>query len=164
MSPHGRQRQRSPPQAEEILAQAGELAAEGYRVLAVADGDVEDPGVKLSLAQFSGLTFLGLAAMSDPPRAEAKDAVAACQRAGITVGMVTGDHPVTARAVAHDLNLLPDDKQVVTGGDLAEAAELGEQALDRLVRGVPWLPRQPGAIAPPSCCRCHRTGGSLRPY
>jgi len=77
-----------------------------------------------------GLTLLGLAAMSDPPRPEARDAVAACRRAGIEVSMVTGDHPVTAAAVARDLGLAGE---VVTGADLAAAARAGEPALDALV-------------------------------
>jgi magnesium-transporting ATPase (P-type) len=122
-----------PLEPEEILAQAGELAAEGYRVLAVAEGEVAGSAAALAPTSPAGLTFLGLVAMSDPPRPEAKEAIAASQRAGITVGMVTGDHPVTARAVARDLDLLQDDSQVVTGSELAAADELDEQALDRLV-------------------------------
>jgi magnesium-transporting ATPase (P-type) len=119
-----------------ILAQASELAAEGYRVLAVAAGTTDITGSEFSSTQLSGLTFLGLVAMSDPPRGEAKDAVAACQRAGITVAMVTGDHPITARAIARDLNMVETDAQVVTGSELADAARLGEQAMDQLVRST----------------------------
>ena len=115
---------------DEILAQAAELAGEGYRVLAVATGPAGD-GSTLT-APPAGLCLLGLVAMSDPPRAEAKDAVLACQRAGITVAMVTGDHPVTARTVARDLNLLSSDDQVTTGSALAEAARWGEAAFDKL--------------------------------
>jgi Ca2+-transporting ATPase len=115
---------------DEILAQAAELAGEGYRVLAIATGTAGE-ATRLS-APLSGLCLLGLAAMSDPPRAQAKDAVLACQRAGITVAMVTGDHPVTAQTVARDLNLLSGDDQVTNGGLLAEAAKWGQTAFDKL--------------------------------
>jgi magnesium-transporting ATPase (P-type) len=122
-----------PLNEDEILAQAAELAGEGYRVLAAATGRVEGIDDELTSSRLKGLTFLGLVAMSDPPRAEAKDAVAACRRAGIDVAMVTGDHPITARAVARDLMLIEHDDQVATGSEIADAAEVGEQAMDRLV-------------------------------
>ncbi|MFM1891131.1 MAG: hypothetical protein RLZ44_208 [Pseudomonadota bacterium] len=125
----------APLDADEILAQASELAADGYRVLSLAAGATGAAAERFSAADLQDLTFLGLVAMSDPPRREAKAAIATCQRAGITVAMVTGDHPVTAGAVARDLELLTSDSQVVTGTDLSEAAELGGQALDRLVAG-----------------------------
>ena len=64
----------TPLNADEILAQASELASEGYRVLAVATGDTNIPDSESSSAQLIGLTFIGLVAMSDPPRREAKDA------------------------------------------------------------------------------------------
>ena len=52
------------------------------------------------------MTFLGLAGMIDPPRPEAKSAIAICAQAGIRAVMITGDHPVTAQAVARELGLL----------------------------------------------------------
>lgn len=121
---------------EEILAQAEELAGEGYRVLAVAVGPVAGDLDDLYPDQLKGMTFAGLVALSDPPRAEARDAVEACRRAGIIVGMVTGDHPVTARSVAHDLDLIGspigNEGQVTTGAEIAEAAMAGQEVLDRL--------------------------------
>jgi Ca2+-transporting ATPase len=117
-------------EADELHAQAAELASDGYRVLAIAFG--EAPEDELISARLDNLTFAGLVAMSDPPRPEAKEAVDACQRAGITVGMVTGDHPVTARAVARDLNLVHDDREVTTGAELADAAAQSEQQFDAL--------------------------------
>ncbi|MDF1553714.1 MAG: HAD-IC family P-type ATPase [Deferrisomatales bacterium] len=123
-----------PLRAEEILAQATQLAAGGFRVLAVAAGATEAPGGEFSSADLAGLTFLGLVAMSDPPRAEARESIAACQGAGITVAMVTGDHPVTAAAVARDLDLVEGDGQVTTGLEVARAVGQGETALDSLVR------------------------------
>jgi len=119
-------------EADRILAQAGELAAGGYRVLAVAAGPAGDS--ERLAGEPSGLCLLGLVAMSDPPRAEAEAAVLACQRAGITVAMVTGDHPGTASAVAHDLHLLDSEHQVTTGSALAEAAARSASDFDALCR------------------------------
>jgi len=118
---------------EEILAQAEELAGDGYRVLAIAHGRVDADCRQIESRQLGNLTFAGLVAMSDPPRAEARDAVLTCRNAGITVGMVTGDHPITARAIAHDLELASSGDEVTTGAELAEADAQGQEALDRLV-------------------------------
>jgi Ca2+-transporting ATPase len=63
------------------------------------------------------MTLLGLVGMIDPPRAEAAEAIRACERAGIRVVMITGDHPITARAVAGELGLIRTGR-VVTGADL----------------------------------------------
>jgi calcium-translocating P-type ATPase len=114
-----------------IRAQEHSLAAQGYRVLALAEGRLAlVPGEAFSRAHLQGLGFLGLAAMSDPPRPEARGAIQACRRAGIDVSMVTGDHPVTALAVARDIGLLGE---VATGAEIAAAAADGEPALDKLV-------------------------------
>jgi magnesium-transporting ATPase (P-type) len=121
---------------EEILAQAEELAGEGYRVLGLATGKAAPASDGLYPDQLRGMTFAGLVALSDPPRAEAEDAVEACRRAGIQVAMVTGDHPVTARSVAHDLDLMDgataNGDRVATGAEIAEAAGAGPEVLDRL--------------------------------
>ena len=74
---------------------AAELAQRGLRVLAIADGDRD-----------VDLRLLGLVGFSDPPRAEAIDAIAAARRAGIRSVMITGDHPMTARAIAAELGLV----------------------------------------------------------
>jgi Ca2+-transporting ATPase len=121
--------------ADTVLSQAQALAADGYRVLAIADGSVALPqGAVFSREHLSGLCFLGLVAMTDPLRPEAKDAVDACHRAGIRVVMVTGDHPATAFAVARELGLAEKPDQVATGGALADAARHGERAFDADVR------------------------------
>ncbi|MGE5169924.1 MAG: cation-translocating P-type ATPase [Rudaea sp.] len=119
--------------ADGIRAQEHALAGEGYRVLAIAQGPLAlQPGESLSRERLRNLAFLGLVAMSDPPRPEARDAVAACRRAGITVAMLTGDHPVTALSVARDLGLAQDPAEVVTGADVAQASAEGDPALDAL--------------------------------
>jgi magnesium-transporting ATPase (P-type) len=104
-----------------------ELAARGLRVLAVARRPVEsDHPPRTSTEAESGLTLLGLLALEDPPRREAAVAIAACRRAGIRVGMITGDHPATALAIAREVGLSTGAELVLLGRDLpADGAELG---------------------------------------
>lgn len=101
-----------------ILAQAQVMASEALRVLAVA----YKPGAVLETVE-QGLIFLGLAGMIDPPRPEAKAAIAVCAEAGIRPVMITGDHPITAQAVAHELGLLRDGGCVLTGPELEEMTD-----------------------------------------
>ncbi len=101
-----------------ITKQAENLATEGYRVLALVSGEIKKE--EFSDNQLKNLTFIGLVGVIDPLRSEAKDAVIACQQAGIVVAMVTGDHPVTAFAIARELGLANDQKQVVTGSELKQ--------------------------------------------
>lgn len=107
----------------EALAAAERLAAAGYRVIAVAAGRV----ALAAEASLAGLHLLGFAALIDPLRPEASEAVAAAQRAGIRIVMVTGDHPLTALAIARQLDLAETRDEVVTG---AELARLNGEALD----------------------------------
>lgn len=113
--------------------QAQQLAADGYRLLAVADGTLAPEEAE----HFSGddlhhLTLLGVTAMIDPLRPSAKAAIAACRRAGIEVCMITGDHPATALAIARELELADSRDQVVTGSQLKEAEQAGPEALAAL--------------------------------
>ena len=112
----------------EILAQAQALAGEALRVLGIAS----KLNVTPETAE-SGMTFLGLAGMIDPPRPEAKAAIALCADAGIRPVMITGDHPMTARAVAHELGLLHNGGRVVTG---AELEEMSDEQLKREVEEI----------------------------
>jgi Ca2+-transporting ATPase len=89
-----------------------QMAANGLRVLAIATKE----GASTSDAE-SGMTLIGLVAMLDPPRPEARAAVETCRHAGIRAVMITGDHPLTARAVAQELGML-GDQRVVTGQEL----------------------------------------------
>lgn len=116
-----------------LLQQAEQLAAEGYRILAVARGARSEPAEKLESGMLQGLTFMGLIGMIDPLRPEATAAVARCRAAGIEVAMVTGDHPATALSIARELGMAESMTQVVTGQQLMQAAEAGEQAVDQLV-------------------------------
>ena len=97
---------------ENLLAMARSMAGDALRVLAIAS----KPNATLEDAQ-TGMTFLGLVGMIDPPRPEAKNAIAICEQAGIRPVMITGDHPVTAQAVASELGLLKTGR-VVTGAEL----------------------------------------------
>ncbi|GAB4446409.1 MAG: cation-translocating P-type ATPase [Anaerolineales bacterium] len=96
----------------QALDAAKDFASQALRVLAVAS----KPDAALDSAQ-TGMTFLGLTGMIDPPRPEAKAAIAVCEEAGIRPVMITGDHPLTAQAVARELGLLKTGR-VVTGAEL----------------------------------------------
>ncbi len=110
------------------------MSWEALRVLAVACKELEDiPSPLTPETLESGLTFLGLVGMIDPPRAEARDAVAVCRRAGIKPVMITGDHVATASAIARDLDILRQDDRAVTGAEL-DAMSDGE--LERRVSQI----------------------------
>ncbi len=99
-----------------LLQQAEAFAAQGLRVLAFARAEHNDDAVEHHEVR-SGLTFLGLQAMIDPPRPEAAAAIAACYKAGIAVKMITGDHPVTALAIAKQLHMRHTER-VISGAQL----------------------------------------------
>jgi magnesium-transporting ATPase (P-type) len=118
-----------------VETQAKALAAEGYRVIAMACGDVEvGEEEDFNHKHLVNLTLIGLVGLIDPLRPEAKHAVAKCRSAGIQVAMVTGDHPVTAFAIGRELNLLEDETQVVTGPQLKAATN--DDEMDRMTRGA----------------------------
>jgi len=105
---------------QEILRVSDRMAADGLRVLCVAmrkwdslPDDMDPDKVE------DGLTIIGLTGMMDPPREEAKEAVAMCKSAGIKPVMITGDHPITAREIAKRLGILDkDSKAILTGREL----------------------------------------------
>ena len=100
------------------------MARDGLRVLAVASRqwDAVPADGKPETVEH-GLTLLGLVGLLDPPREEAKAAVATCRTAGITPVMITGDHPATARAIARHLGILDDSDAVLTGRELATLSD-----------------------------------------
>lgn len=94
------------------------LLQDGYRVLALAEGAVPSIPATVTEADLPPLTMLGLVGFIDPARPEARTAIAKCQTAGITVAMVTGDHPLTAFSIARDLGMSDDESQVIAGAEL----------------------------------------------
>jgi magnesium-transporting ATPase (P-type) len=113
---------------DELRSAAETMARAGYRVLAVAEGAAPE-GIDESVnpPDPTGLSCLGLVGMIDPLRAGVREAVADARGAGVQTIMVTGDHPVTALAIARDLGLAERPEEVVTGPDMAamSAGELG---------------------------------------
>jgi P-type Ca2+ transporter type 2C len=113
---------------QQIHDQAQEMASQALRVLGIAS----KPDVTPETAE-RGMTFLGLVGMIDPPRPEAKQAIAVCAEAGIRPVMITGDHPLTAQAVAQELGLLSTGGRVVTGTELEE---MSDEQLERDVESI----------------------------
>lgn len=118
---------------EARLSEAEEMAGKGYRVLAFAQGAAPDSGPEHVPAEPSGLKFLGFVGMIDPLRACAREAVRNCHDAGISVLMVTGDHPITALAIAKDLGLAESHEQVIIGRRLEGKSP---EALEDIVKNV----------------------------
>ncbi len=114
----------TPARRAEILQSNEALAGEALRTLGVAGRWMEED----ALAEHAvhpderveqGLVFAGLIGMIDPPRPEAKDAVARAKKAGIRPLMITGDHPRTAAVIAQELGIISENGRVITGADLA---------------------------------------------
>ncbi len=118
--------------AEKLSDQALELARDGMRVLALASREMSSEQDSIEEEDLKDLQFLGLAAMSDPPKEEVKSAIATCHEAGIVVKMITGDHPSTASAIGKELGLANAGK-AMTGEDLEKA---GEGELQNIVKEV----------------------------
>ncbi len=111
-------------EAEAVLAEAAQLANEGYRVLAFAKREFSRLPESLDAQTVErDLTFLGLVALIDPPRPEVPQAVNDCLTAGITPVMITGDHPGTAMAIARRLGITDDDRAMLSGDELAKISD-----------------------------------------
>ncbi len=120
---------------EKIETTAHEMAASGYRVLAVASGEFEnfEKQEYYDDEDISGLTFNGLVCFIDPLRNEAKSAIETCKHAGIKVLMITGDHPATAMNIARELEIADKNTEAVTGQMLSEAGPVDSPAYEKLV-------------------------------
>ncbi|MHB8763681.1 MAG: cation-translocating P-type ATPase [Deferrisomatales bacterium] len=118
-----------------IVAQNKAMAQQALRVLGSAWRDLDDvsPADLTADAVERDLVFVGLSGMYDPPRQEAKEAVAKCRAAGIRVVMITGDHPHTATAIAREIGIASDSDQAIAG------AELDKMSDDELRKRVPKI-------------------------
>lgn len=108
-----------------VRSHAESLGEARMRILALAYREAPPPD-----GEEIGLTFLGLVGMLDPPREGVKEAIATCREAAIHVVMITGDHPLTAQAIGHQIGLLVPGDEVMTGRQLDE---LGDDALQQRI-------------------------------
>lgn len=109
-----------------------EFSKTGLRVLAFAFKDLHDR-TEISLKDEDDLTFIGLISMMDPPREESKQAVEECIKAGIKPVMITGDHKITAAAIANQIGILKDESEAVEG---AELDNLSDEELKTFVEKI----------------------------
>jgi len=116
---------------EKILKQNEELASDGYRVIALCEGNTDDD-LKYNDKQLHDLSFIGLVGFIDPVRVEVKDSIRKCKGAGIKVIMITGDHALTALAIAKELKIASKDNEVITGEELENITD--EKEFDALIK------------------------------
>lgn len=128
---NGFQRPITEQDIETIREQNHDFSSKGLRVLGFAQKIVDRDHIQLEDEQ--DFAFIGLVAMMDPPRDEAKTAVADCARAGIMPIMITGDHKVTASAIAQSIGLLHDKQKAVTGEELDD---FSDQELERELSSI----------------------------
>ncbi len=110
---------------DKVINEEDSLAGQGFRVIAVAQKELPQLVENSDRAdhKLSGMALLGLVGFIDPLRPEAKEAVRRCQSAGVMVGMITGDHPGTALAIARDLGIAMTEQDLVTGVEIANHSE-----------------------------------------
>ncbi|KAH6882064.1 hypothetical protein J4E91_008252 [Alternaria rosae] len=141
---------------EEILANMESLASMGLRVLALAskeyDGPAPEKGEDLDRESIeNGLTFRGLVGLYDPPRPETAGSVRQCQKAGIEVHMLTGDHPGTARAIAIEVGIVPSNMNTLpkeTADAMVMTASQFDKLTDDEIDALPLLPLVIARCAP----------------
>ncbi|MFH1382384.1 MAG: HAD-IC family P-type ATPase [Chloroflexota bacterium] len=113
-----------PVKVETVLAKADEMAGWGLRLIGMARKILPKDQKAIEIAHLEGLVFLGLQGMIDPPRVEAIEAVHQCKRAGIRPIMITGDHAMTAKAIARQLGITESaDDTVLTGEELSRMSD-----------------------------------------
>lgn len=107
-------------EASKITEANNQMAQSALRVIACAYKKINSMANSISE---DGLTFVGLIGMIDPPRKEARDAIIECKVAGIIPVMITGDHKLTAQAIAKDLKMITEDELVITGDELNKMSD-----------------------------------------
>lgn len=158
---------------ESILENMEGLARLGLRVLALAsrspiNGLPDDLSEAMDRSEFEkDLVFRGLIGIYDPPRPETRNSVQMCQKAGISVHMLTGDHPETARAIAADVSIIPSPERMrMVRSDIAETMVMAAHDFDHLsddqIDAMPELPLVVARCSPTTKVRMiealHRRG------
>ena len=119
--------------SNKLEEQNEQLASDGYRVIALANGKVKKQE-KYETKDIKNLTFMGMVGFIDPIRKEVITSINECREAGIKVLMITGDHPLTAFSIAKDLKLVTNYSEVTTGELLDKEYEKGEKSFDKFIR------------------------------
>ena len=119
---------------EKARAVTERMSSEALRVLAIGYKTVDEISEEPTFDELeNNLTFMGLVGMIDPPRPEAKKAVAVCRQAGIKPVMITGDHVVTASAIARELGIMQEGDKAITG---AQLDAMSQEELDKEVEHI----------------------------
>lgn len=125
------------PSKAQIAQEAEEMASQGLRVLCIAHKSINNPSpaqtADRELAE-TDLSFVGLVGLYDPPRTETAGAVKQCQIAGITVHMLTGDHILTAKSIAKDVGILPNNGRPIKKSLVMTAADFDRLSNDQVDR------------------------------
>lgn len=132
---HGNAVPMTPEERAQVLSQSRSFAEQAYRVLAVAMRDIVHQPEHIEVETVEAdLTFLGLVAMMDPPHREVPEAIAKCRQAGVRVIMITGDHPLTALAIARKIGLVPDQVSLQPAEfvPVIEGSQLDQMSDERL--------------------------------
>lgn len=122
---------------KEIAKQNEEMAKNALRVLAMAYKELDhEPTDEEMKTIESELTYVGMVGMIDPPREEVKDAVEKCKTAGIKTVMITGDHKITAIAIAKALGILENEDEAITGSELEE---MSDEDLIKMLENIVYM-------------------------
>ena len=127
------------PATADIVEQ---MASDGYRVLVLAEGSLHPHDGRI-IDHLHGLRLLGFVGLTDPLRFGVVEAVENCREAGIEVRMITGDHPATALAIAHQLGLSASSETVVTGAELAALDSESDAFAEAVGRGIVYARIEP---------------------
>ncbi len=122
----------TPTERSRILRLNDKMAGEALRVLGIAYKKLDSRNYRKHEVE-KDLVFVGLVGMIDPPRSEAKEAVQKCRLAGIKPVMITGDHKLTAAAIARELGIYTEGEKILTGSELDK---MSESELDKIVDDV----------------------------
>ena len=121
---------------ESIIKQNESLASDGFRVIALAEGEFANFDINKDYCDkdIRNLNFIGLVAFIDPIREETINSINECRNSGIKTVMITGDHPLTAFAIAKQLNISNSYEQVTNGNELEEYLSKGHEIFDKFVK------------------------------